>query len=412
MKRLHLILSSLVLILITGCGLQPTPSKPKIDLSMPSIQKVRSLADITSVALEWTPSYNERVQGYYIYRGKSGGKLERIATIEDRYSSHYLDKKLQPSTTYVYAVSSYDKQGRESKPSSPVTVTTLPVPEAVPFIEAIDHLPREVKLIWRPHPYARIDRYVIERSTPKQKEWKKIATLQGRLNAEYIDKGLEDRKIYYYRIFAKTCDGILSKPSTIVKASTKPRPSIVKGLQATANLPKKIIITWQPNPEADIVEYRVYKSLFEIGPYVVIAKTRDTRYIDLIDEDGVKRYYKVTAVDKDGLESFKQDVPAAGQTLGKPLPPVIVYQNFDGNTLTLRWESPDHRAVRYEVHKKVIEGFLSSKTYKFTGITDTSFTDSGLVPGNRYIYEVYAIDQNGIKSEPSKKIEIKIPKAE
>ncbi len=380
-------------------------------MSMPSVQQVRTLADITNVALEWTPVYNERVQGYYIYRGSNGKKLERIATIKDRYSSHYLDTKLKPSTIYTYVISTFDKQGRESRPSPAVQVQTLPIPEAVPFVDAIDHLPREVKLIWRPHPYAKIDRYIIERSTPEEKEWKKIATVHGRLRAEYVDKGLKDKQIYYYRIFAQTCDGILSKPSKIVKASTKPRPSIVKGLHATTDLPKKIIVTWQPNPEPDVVEYKVYKSLFEIGPYMVVAKTRDTKYIDLIDEDGVKRYYKVTAVDKDGLESFKQDVPAEGRTLGKPLPPVVIDQSFDGKTLILRWESPDRRAVRYEVLKVVSSGFLNTKKYKFTNITTPMFTDSGLVPGNTYEYTIYAIDANGIKSEASKKIVIKVPKA-
>lgn len=378
---------------------------------MPRVQTIRTLTDITSVALEWTPLYNARIQGYYIYRGLQGKKLERIAIIHDRYSSHYVDTKLQPNTLYVYMMSTFNKQGRESRPSPVVQAHTLPIPEAIPFVDAIDHLPREVKLIWRPHPYPKVDKYIIERSTPEEKEWKKIATVHGRLSAEYVDRGLQDNHLYYYRIFAQTCDGILSKPSKIVKASTKPRPRIVQGLEATKNLPKKIIVTWKPNPEPDIVEYRVYKSLFEIGPYVVIAKTHDTQYIDLIDEDGVKRYYKVTAVDKDGLESFKQDVPAEGRTLGKPLPPVVIDQSFDGKTLTLRWESPDHRAVRYEVRKLVYSGFFNTKEYKFTHITTPMFTDSGFVPGVTYEYTIFAIDANGIKSEASKKIVIKIPKA-
>ena len=396
--------------MLSGCGLQPQPSKPKIDLSLPTVTKIRTLSDIKSIALEWSPVYDERVQGYYLYRGK-GSKLKRIAKIEDRYSSHYLDTDLTPDTIYEYRLSTYDKMGKESKASPVAKAKTLPIPESVSFLEAIDHLPREVKLIWRPHPFQRVEWYIIERSEPANEKWQQRATLKGRLNAEYIDKDLKDNHIYYYRVRVKTCDGILSKPSKTVKANTKPRPSIVRGLTATKNLPKKIIVRWQPNPEPDIDHYNVYKSIFEIGPYIVAAKTKRTEYVDLIDEDGAKRYYKVTAVDSDGLESFKQDVPVVGQTLPKPLPPVIDEQRFENGTLYLRWESPDGRAVKYIVKKIEKEGFLKENVYTFTNIRSTIFTDAGLKPGVKYIYTVIAVDKYGIESKPSKEIVIKVPKS-
>ncbi len=396
--------------MLSGCGLQPQPSKPKIDLSLPTVTKIRTLSDIKSIALEWSPVYDERVQGYYLYRGK-GSKLKRIAKIEDRYSSHYLDTDLTPDTIYEYRLSTYDKMGKESKASPVAKAKTLPIPESVSFLEAIDHLPREVKLIWRPHPFQRVEWYIIERSEPANEKWQQRATLKGRLNAEYIDKDLKDNHIYYYRVRVKTCDGILSKPSKTVKANTKPRPSIVRGLTATKNLPKKIIVRWQPNPEPDIDHYNVYKSIFEIGPYIVAAKTKRTEYVDLIDEDGAKRYYKVTAVDSDGLESFKQDVPVVGQTLPKPLPPVIDEQRFENGTLYLRWESPDGRAVKYIVKKIEKEGFLKENVYTFTNIRSTTFTDAGLKPGVKYIYTVIAVDKYGIESKPSKEIVIKVPKS-
>ncbi len=361
-----------------------------------------------SIALEWTPTYDERIEGYYLYRGEQTGALKRVAVVKDRYSSHYIDKNLKPNTLYRYRISAYAISGAESKPSPVAEVKTLPIPDSVSFIEAIDHLPREVKLIWRPHPYQRVEWYIVERSEPGKKEWKEVAQIKGRLNAEYIDKNLKDNHIYLYRVRVKTCDGIVSKPSKIVKASTKPRPTIVRGLQATKNLPKKVILRWRPNPEPDIVYYKVYKSVFEIGPYLSIAKTKATEYIDLMDEDGVKRYYKVTAVDKDGLESFKQDVPVVGTTLPKPLPPVIVEKRLMGNTLFLHWESPDKRAVEYMIKKRVKQGFLDEKVFKFTHITSTSFSDAGLMPGVQYIYEIFAIDKYGLVSKPSEKIEIKI----
>ncbi len=396
------------MIFLTGCGIQPQPAKRKVDLSLPKVQKIRTLADITTVALEWTPFYSERIDGYAIYRGSGGKKLQRIAVIKDRYSSHFLDTNLKPNMLYTYSITTFTKDNRESAPSEPVSVRTLPIPDSVPFLQAIDHLPREVKLIWRPHPNARVKWYIIERSEPEKQSWKNIATIKGRLNAEYIDRGLKDNKIYLYRVYVKTCDGIVSKPSKVIEASTKARPHIVQGLQATTNLPKKIVVRWQPNPEPDIVYYKVYKSVFEIGPYSVAAKVKKLEYEDRIKEDGVKRYYKVTAVDKDGLESFKQDVPVVGKTLSRPLSPVITDYKVEKRKFVLSWKSPDGRAVKYIIKKREINNLLNQNEFIFKNITGTTFTDTRLLPGRRYIYEVYAVDENGLISKPSQKIEFKI----
>ncbi|MRI83285.1 MAG: hypothetical protein C6I00_02590 [Nitratiruptor sp.] len=393
-------------ILIAGCGgIQPQPAKPKIDPKLPQVSQLRTLSDITSIALEWSPIYDERITGYGIYRAKKGEPLKRIATIKNRYSSHYLDRKLDPDTLYLYTVSALSKK-RESKPCKVVEAKTLPIPDSVPFISAIDHLPRQIKLIWRPHPYLRVERYILQRRGASETKWREIAKIPHRLNVEYIDRGLKDNQIYYYRLFAQSCDGILSKPSKIVKASTKPRPKMVQGLEASTNLPRKIVLHWKPNPEPDIIHYKVYKSLFEVGPYVVAAKVKGREYTDKIDEDGVRRYYKVTAVDRDGLESFKQYVPVVGQTLPKPLPPLITEKSFDGSRLVLRWRSPDGRAVRYMVKKREIVGLFKYNDYTFKNIRSTSFIDTKFQPNARYIYKVYAIDRYGLISKPSEEITI------
>ncbi|MRJ03000.1 MAG: fibronectin type III domain-containing protein [Epsilonproteobacteria bacterium] len=394
----------LAFFLLSGCGgISPKPAKPKVDRSLPTVTKIRTLSDVTAIALEWTPIYDEKIEGYYLYRGERNGPLKRIAKIGDRYSSHYLDRGLQPGHLYRYRITSF-KGGSESPPSQPVEVKTLPIPDSVPFISAIDHLPREVKLIWRPHPYLKIDRYILERREPKDREWQKIAEIKGRLNVEYIDRGLKDNRVYYYRLFAKSCDGLLSRPSKVIEASTKPRPSTVRGLTASRNLPRKIVVQWKRNPEEDIAYYKVYKSLFEIGPYVVEAKVQGTSYTDKIKEDGVRRYYKVTAVDRDGLESFKQYVPVVGETLPKPLHPLIIRHDFDGKRVELVWEPQDNRAVSYIVKKREIVGLFKYNDYIFKNIHSTRFVDTKLRPDAKYIYRVYAVDRYGLQSDPSNEI--------
>ena len=412
MKKFYqIILLSFLILFVSGCAKRPgVAQKPKIDPSLPKVEQIRVIADITSVAFEWDPVYNERVEGYYLYRGSSYSKLKRVAVIEDRFSTHYVDKDLKPNTLYFYRMSTYDKEGRESVPSDVVRVKTLPLIESVSFIEAISHLPRRVKIIWRPHPNSRVKEYIIERSEQDDPKWKEIAVVKNRLQAEYIDKDLKDNHIYFYRIRVRTFDGIVSSPSKVVKAFTKPRPKMVKGLKATKDLPKKIIISWEPNPEKDIDHYNVYRSPFSYGFVIVHAKVKGTKYVDLIGEDGVKKFYKVTAVDKDGLESFKQDVPVMGSTLPKPQPPIIVSTNINDQAVVIKWKASDDRAVKYMVIKEEKQGILDKKVYKYKNILTTSFVDRSIVPGVKYEYRVYAIDKYQIISKPSEPVEVIIKK--
>ncbi|WP_281951093.1 fibronectin type III domain-containing protein [Nitrosophilus kaiyonis] len=412
MRKYYLIgLISFLILFLSGCAKHPGLSqKSKIDPTLPKVEQIRVIADITSVAFEWDPVYNERVKGYYLYRGESGSKLKRVAVIEDRFSSHYVDKELKPNTTYFYKMSTYDDKGNESFPSDTIKVKTLPLIESVSFIEAISHLPRRVKIIWRPHPNPRVKEYIIERSEQDNPEWKEIAVVKNRLQAEYIDKNLKDNHIYFYRIRVRTFDGIVSSPSKVVKAFTKPRPKMVKGLKATKDLPKKIVLTWEPNSEPDIDHYNIYRSPFSYGFIIVHAKVKGTKYVDLIGEDGVKRFYKVTAVDKDGLESFKQDIPVMGTTLPKPQAPIIVSTNITPDGVVIKWRKSDDRAVSYIVLKKEKQNILDTKEYKYTNIKTNSFIDRSIVPGVKYIYTVYSVDKFGIVSKPSEKIEVNIKK--
>ena len=157
-----------------GCSRSPdTPSQQasQYDASLPKIDTMRTLPDINEIGFEWTPIHDDRVEGYYIYRVE-GGNSKRIATIKDKYVSHYVDTKLKPETTYNYRMSTYSSSKKESEPSSMVSVTTTGTIESVPFLKAITGLPSRIKLVWRPHPMDRVESYIIERSELKSNEWK------------------------------------------------------------------------------------------------------------------------------------------------------------------------------------------------------------------------------------------------
>lgn len=80
--------------MIGGCTKTPeTPKEPVVDASLPRIEGLRTLAGSTEVGFEWTPIYSAEIEGYYLYR-QDGNSMKKIATIKDRYISHYVDTGL------------------------------------------------------------------------------------------------------------------------------------------------------------------------------------------------------------------------------------------------------------------------------------------------------------------------------
>jgi hypothetical protein len=92
-----------------------TPPPPPADLvAIPSEGTVR---------LSWTPSDASDVAAYVVYRGRRGGRLERVGTVRVPGTT-FTDRDVPPGT-YRYAVSAQDASARanESRPSNEVIVT-------------------------------------------------------------------------------------------------------------------------------------------------------------------------------------------------------------------------------------------------------------------------------------------------
>lgn len=410
MKQLTLTILAATLILFSGCTQQPTPPiEPVIDSTLPKVTVNGHIESMTTIAFEWKPLPDARVQGYFIYRNnpKTDDKtLSRIYTVKGRFISHFTDTDLEPNTTYVYRFSSFNEKMQESDASKTFRVSTHPVLASVSFFDSIGNLPRMAKLIWRPHDDPSVQSYILERQTIEKAEWVQIATIKNRLNAEYIDTGLDDNRVYKYRLRAVTFENIQSTPSEIVKVVTKPLPKMVQNLQATTAEPKKIRISWNANQEDDLKFYNIYRSSSSNGSYDYYVKLNETEFTDEIGEDGKSYFYKVNAVDKDGLESLPQTNPAQGSTLAKPLAPSFIDAIVKNNAAVLRWKNNDQRTKSYTVIKTTKENWISSTTQEITGITNTNYTAKDLKPDVAYKFQVMAVDTYNITSEPTEPADV------
>jgi len=419
-RLMKLVSLTALILLVSGCSLKNNlnePKTPKVDESLESVDSssIRTIADINAIAFEWRKVDDPRVVGYHFYRAnmkKDGTKLKYIDTVKNRYATHYVDKDLEPNTKYVYKISAATDGEVESKTTTDYSVSTLPRVESITFIQAISNLPKQIKIIWRPHPNERVEGYKIERSSPQTSEWEKLDTIEGRLQAEYIDTDLEDNIIYQYRVTALTFDDLESIPSKIVQAQTKPLPNPALKLNASRDLPRKIALSWQASASADILKYNIYRSSSATFGFTKINSVgaNTLKFEDFINEDGKVYFYKVRAVDNDGLESSEHINSVMGTTLDKLEKPILTLAQIQGQKAILNWQAADNRAVSYNVYKTIKEGFFKEKTIKFENINALRFEDKDIARGVEYSYAIQSVDKYGITSEITDKTELVLPK--
>ena len=404
-------LCTVSLLVLSGCATKPSPSaNAAVDATLPVVVLTEKgvFVDMNTIAFEWQSIKDPRVNGVYVYRqimNKGDAKQEYYDTVDNRFATHYVDTKIEPDTQYSYHFKTFSNTA-ESKRSSPILVKSLPVLSSVSWIHSIQNMPKSAKVIWRPHENKIVKAYIIERRTLKDNDWQKIATVEGRFSAEYIDTKLEDGYVYKYRIRVLTFDGLISEPSEVVTSITKVLPNGVNNIAATMDLPRKIRISWNAIEDlSDFSAYSVYRSEKLDGSYKALKTTQGNQLIDSIDEDGKSYFYRVSVVDKDGLESNNEKQSVQGQTLSKADAPSIIEARIIENRVEISWVSMDSSIKNYAVTKKQ-KSLFGSSSEDFTGINDTVFVDTAIEPETTYFYQVYGVDKNSIKSRPS--IEIKL----
>ncbi len=416
MKLLTLVtLCTASLLILSGCGGNvPIPKKEAvIDTTLPIVELTANgtIIDSGSIALEWKAIDDQRVEGVYIYKvsldENDSNKNEYYDTVNSRFSTHYLDTKIEANSRYAYYFKTYSAKA-ESQKSETTIITSLPQLESVIWIHSTQGMPRSAKVIWRPHANEKVKAYIIQRRTLQESKWSDIATVNGRLNAEYIDENLQDNFTYKYRIRVLTYDGIVSKPSEEVSVVTKELPAEIMQIVASTDMPKKIEIHWRGTQASDFLMYRVYRSVSINGSYEMLAETKNSSYTDKIDEDSKEYFYRVSVVDRDKLESVNSNFTALGRTLVKPSAPSLAEAMFVNGQVKLSWVSSDSRAKSYIVQKKFSKSFLESSIEDFKNINGNQFLDSNVEYEKTYYYKIFAVDANGIKSEPSIEVKLKI----
>jgi len=206
---------TLNVLLLNGCSSVVGMTTIGTDMSLPQVKGVKHLVDKGSVGFEWPAINSQNIEGIKVYRTITNGqtiqKYKNIATIPNRYATHYVDRTIKPNQNYRYSFTTY-RLLKESLPGDVVDVSTKTAIEPVGFLNLYQIHKGVIKVLWSPHTNKDVSGYIVQRKLNGSR-WRFLARVRGRLMPEYIDSSVGVGYGYGYRVIAVTSYGTSSEPS-------------------------------------------------------------------------------------------------------------------------------------------------------------------------------------------------------
>ncbi len=360
------------------------------------------------IPLKWDPLLHGNAGGYLLERASQrDGEFVRLADIRGRGSISYVDRgsdeePLGDGATRFYRLRAFAPDGRLSAKASPVVVgTTAPLPDPPEEVRAYSRQPREVPLSWSASPNPIVAGYQVERSPALEGPFEVVARLEGRHATTYVDGGLGDLRVFYYRVASMNPGGGTGSPSAPVRGVTKPVPLPPLGLRVSQRRLGANLLEWQPNVETDLVEYRLFRARQDEQPRLVASVPAEARRArDGSVGAGDRVTYTLVALDRDGLQSRpSKAVPVASEGYG-----LSAAVREDG--IHLRWDPRTDEG--FSRSRLVRSGWFTRR--KSAWSESGEYVDREVVPGRRYRYVAILQRPDSSEAPPSRPVEVRVPK--
>ena len=240
----------------------------------------------------------------------------------------------------------------------------------------------------------------------------------GVTGTSYSNVGLAASTTYYYSVEAVDLYGT-SAPSAQAQATTSAGsgcdsvpPTGPTNLTATASSSSTIGLNWTAapaNPPCTITSYTVYRSTtngFTPSPSTLDASgVTGTTYSDTGLAASTTYYYLVEALDSFGASAASAQASATTQsggascTTAPSAPTGLVATASSSSAIGLSWTAvtpPANCSVTYTAYGSTTNGFTpGTGTLITSGLTSTSYSNTGLTASTIYYYVVEAVDADG-----------------
>ena len=351
---------------------------------------VRAFNRSNRVDVQWNPVAG--ATSYNVYRSTTAGGEGTVpyatgVTSGNSYGPYYQDYGVTANTTYYYTVTAVNG-GAESAQSGEVSATVgaavLPPPTLTASAAAA-----QVNLTW--NAVSGATSYDLYRSTDNS-TWRVLAT--GVTATTYADSAVTAGVTYYYYVESTQAAGNSGGSNTVSAtpgASALPAPTAVRAGQ---NGGSSNYVAW--NPVLGATSYNVYRGASAGGegtvPYATGVTTTNqygNYFTDNGATNGTTYYYTVTAVSgsSESVQSTEASVTTGGTALAGP----TLTATAGSGQVILTWSAVTG-ATSYDVFRSTDN---SNFTTVKTGLTTTTYTDTGVANGVTYYYFVAGVNTVG-----------------
>jgi fibronectin type 3 domain-containing protein len=399
------------------------PEPPVLSEAPPArigaVEGLRTLSgELRAIPLRWDPLLAGDVGGYAVERATAeDGPFERIAVVMGRFQTAYTDRgadlgaklnaretagDLGDGNTYFYRVRPFDAHGHlGARVSAPLSGTTTARPSPPTGFRAYSQLPRQVALSWEPSADPSVSAYVLSRSPSANGTFLPVAKLEGRFTTTWVDRGLGDLRVFYYRLAAVNGAGGASEPSAAARAVTKPEPLPPVGVHLAERTLGRNVVAWERNVERDLAGYRVLRRRADDTRDELVAEVGAETLRVSDDAIGASEQlaYQVLAFDRDGLESERSD-PVEGESVGYGMAAAV-----EGTSVTLSWDPEVQRQLASV--RVLVDGALGEN--EIGRVESPRFVHRGVRPGSTLRYRLVGVRPDGRAAPPSPVFEVRVP---
>jgi fibronectin type 3 domain-containing protein len=229
----------------------------------------------------------------------------------------------------------------------------------------------------------------------------------GLTSTSYADSGLATATTYYYLVEAADGDGSSASSAqgsgtTTGTGTCGAVPSAPTGLTATASSSSAIGLSWSavtPPANCTISSYNVYGGT-TANPTTLLASVTGTTYSNTGLTASTTYYYLVKAVDADGTSAASTQAStatlAASCAAVPSAPTGLTATASSSSAIGLNWSAVTPPANCTISSYSVYGGTTANPTTVIaSGVTGTTYANTGLAASTTYYYAVKAVDADG-----------------
>jgi len=350
---------------------------------------------VTQINLSWTASTSTVGLKNYIVQRCQGAGCISFAQIAAPTGTTYSDTGLTSGTSYSYQVQAIDTAGNLSVFSNVASTTTQAPPTAPGNLTATAASTSQINLSWTASTSTvGLKNYIVQRCQGVGcTTFVQIASPAG---STYSDTGLTSGTSYSYQVQAIDTAGNLSVFSNVASATTQAPPTAPGNLTATAGL-GQINLSWAGSTSTVGLKNYILQRCQGVGctNFAQIAAPAGTTFNDTGLSFNTTYSYQVQAIDTAGNLSAFSNVAGATTQAPPTTPSNLTATAASTSQINLSWNASTSTVGLKNYIVQRCQGAGCTTFAQIASPAGTAYSDTGLISGTSYSYQVQAVDTAG-----------------